>query len=400
MNQPLVERVYSWLRGDLDPKANRILAAGLSHAEPEYVSRIANILLERRHESAWTGLVANYDRLPADAQKRLLDNPGLLRAGIAGAMKSRTPDARRNALALLAEHPCPKLSYAVADALRDPAPAIREAASDVLRQTAELMLSDGTPLDRPTPAQSADALAARQELVQALREALRTYELHHQVDVIETCLWFAKDLGEGLWEALSANRSQCGHVVEQHLQSWNHPRLASFLLLALGQSPWRQMALALLNAWGNRSELIALLRSSDLLLDPDVRHNLQRLKRPRWMAAADPTLSGLPADARAQLPHWVCHLGFSPQERLRCLRLWYASRLPEVQRSTVYALANLDRADAARLIADVASRPGPMQRFARWYITGKRISLSQRRRPNRTEADTLGLVAPNASDWS
>jgi hypothetical protein len=356
-----VERIYGWLAAEQGPEADRILAAGLEHAESLYADRIVAILLGRATEAAWAGLVANYDHLSPEARRQLHDRPGLLRPGITAALKWNTARGRQNALGLLASDPCPPLLYLAADLLRDDSAKVRELAAQVLRGSAERTLSSELTV----------AAADRAALVDALREALRTFERHHQLDVLETCLWFAKDLGEHLWDVLSAPRCGAGHAVAQHLETWDHPRLAGFLLLALGRPAWRRPAHQMLNSWSTRSELLAMLQNTDLLADPLVCQNLHLLKWPRWLAAAGPNLEELPPEARAQVPHWICHLGFTDQERVHCLKLWQASAQPEVQRAAVYALAALHSPEANRALAEVAAQPGPLARFAAWCIAGR-----------------------------
>jgi len=72
-------------------------------------------------------------------------------------------------------------------------------------------------------------------------------------------------------------------------------------------------------------------------------------------------------------------LGFTTSERVRCLQYWQTSRRPELQRASVYALATLDTPEADSLLMRVAERPGPMLRFARWYLAGRRLGVNSSR---------------------
>ena len=176
-----VELLYKWLAREADAPTDEILAAALANAEPEYVARIAALLLDRRREAAWAGLVANYHRLAPEQQQRMQKRPELTRAGIAAAIKSPLPMARQNALALLGDQPCAQLAYLAAEALRDPSVHVREGAAWALRRAAEFALT-------------ANAVQ-RGEVAAALRQALRTFDLHGRLDVREGCLWRARDLG-------------------------------------------------------------------------------------------------------------------------------------------------------------------------------------------------------------
>lgn len=369
-----IEVLYRWLASDTSAEADRTLAAALAHAEPPYDERIAKLLFSRRRESAWTGLIANYDRLSPERRRRLHEPSVLVRSGIAGAIKAADSRSRLNALTLLAQSPCPQLSYLAADVLRDSSPDVRVAAAVALRCHAEQVLTETDRLRSEGGEGLAELGAARAELVRALGEALRTFEVHGRAEVLEVCLWFAKELGSTLWDQLGNKKSSCWRVLERYLPSWNSPRLAGFLLLGLARPAWRATAMKLLDSWDGRAELVALMRNSDLLEDPEVCRALVHIKHPRWFTVSGSKLAGLPRDVRGQLPYWVCHLGFSDAERLHCLGTWQDSSVPELHRSAVFALAWLDTPEAVELLKHVASRPCAMNQFARWYLLGRRLA--------------------------
>jgi hypothetical protein len=371
MNQ--IETLYRWLARDESPAASSILAAALEHAEPPYAGRITRLLLGRRHESAWAGLVAHFAELTPEAQLQVLAQPQRLRAGLALALTSPRVAERIAALQLLQESPQPLLSPHVAEALRDASPQLGEAAASALRVIAEQMIDEvGFParLNRGPLAVEYAALA------QGVREAFRTFELHRQTAVLEVSLWFAKYLGAELWTALADRRHPAGALVSRHLIEWNSPRLASFLLLGLTQPAWRDTAYTMLDSWNTRDHTLAILQNTDLLDVAAVRRALRMIKHPLWLAAAGPELTELPTTLRAKMPLWICHLGLPEDLRLRFLTHWLSSAHVDIQRTAAYALAQLDTVDAIRALLNVAQRPGPMRNFARWFALGRR-SLSQ-----------------------
>jgi hypothetical protein len=364
--------LYNWLAGDTSAEANAILSAALEHADARCAERIAGILLQRRHESAWGGLVAAYDRLTSEQQRQCQRQAELLKSGIAAALKTKSTPARRNALTLMLDLPCPSLLYAVTDSLRDRQPAIRELAARVFRSTAE-RFADAA--DHPPGQRRSGDSAERTALVRALAEALRIYEHHRCPEVLEACLWFAPQLGEPLWEALGPLQGAPARAVTVQLESWNHPRLAPFLLLALGRPAWRHEAQKLLSKWSTRDELLGLLRQSALLSDPSVRDNLHLLRRPVVLAAAGPGLNSVPAPWRALLPFWILYLGFTDEERLRFLSAWVGVTQVELQRGAAYALAALGTPEAMRALRTIAQRESPVARFARWYLVGRNAEM-------------------------
>ncbi len=362
-----LDKLYHWLAKAAAPEADQILGAALALAEGAYAARLAELLLDRRNEAAWTALVANFPRVPGELQPRLLAEPELVRAAAAAVLSGGTPEARRAALALLELHPCPQLAEHLADLLRDPDEALRPLAAALLRRFALRVLEPGQPAPEPEVAHR-----LRGHITRALSEALRTFDVHGRAEVLEAALWFARDLGATLWGALAEPRSRRGMCVAQRLSAWNSPRLAAFLLLALARPEWRATVRPLLEGWSDRAELIALLRNTDLLEDPEVRRGLRHLRAPAWFSAHVGAPALLPPDVRGALPLWVRHLGFSDAERLHYLTQWQTSALPEVHKSAVYALASLPGAGALRVLVDVANRNCPMSRFARWFVAGTR----------------------------
>ena len=320
-----VELLYEWLAADASPEVDRILAAGLVHADAPYAARIAALLLERGNTSAWGALIANYDRLGPELRAAILVRPELVRAGVSDVLRGRAPDAVPSALNLLLDHPCPLVAELVAETLRHSSPHVRDLAARVLRATAEQVFPLEPALSAGPQQAARWSVGEYHALAAGLRSGLRTFDAHHRLDVLEACLWFAPQIGSALWDMLGDRRARSGHVVTQNLTIWNGPRLAGFLLLALGQPTWRRSAARLLAGWNTRAHMLAMLGCSDLLARPGVRRSLRLMRRPAWLAAAAADLSDLPPSMRASVPAWICHLGFSDEARLRYLDRWRRS---------------------------------------------------------------------------
>lgn len=366
-----VDRFYRWLADGPTPACDQILAAGLEHAETPYSQRIVEHLLRRGNDAAWAGLVSSYSRLSPEIRERLWVEPQRLRAGLAGALTGPSATARQNALATLVEHPCPAVAYLLPDALRDTSDEVRRTAAKALRRLGEV-LADEFPAADWDQAPRQELASARGELAKALGEALRTFDLHCRIEVVEVSLWFTRELGQDLWRLLGNLRSQCGRVASTRLSAWNSPRLARFLLEGLAHPAWRVTVQQTLHRWSSREEVTAILRNSDVLDSAEVRWRLAGMKEPRWFTGLEDTLSGLPADARVQAPRWICHLGLSTEDKLAALSRWLGSGDTDVRRACTYALATLATPDATAYLAQVADGGSSLSTFARWCVLGKR----------------------------
>lgn len=358
-----VDMLYRWLSRDTHPLVDDALGHALARAEPEYAARIATLLLERRRPTAWQGLVTGYDRVPAQLQERVCARPDLLHAALAAALHDRRRSGRRNGVAALRDLRDFEQAERLSAVLSDEDEGVRLAAAEALRHYADTLIT-GDRLATP---------AGRSALLRAALTAVEQFDGHRSPAVLEAALWLAKEIGAPLWAALGAPHTPAGRVVADNLPDWSSPRLAAFLLLALGQPGWEALARVRLTEWSTPAELTALVRQSELLGLPAVRRGLGQLVRPRWLLAADQCLHTLPQDVRALLPYWVCHVGFTAQERLERLARWLEEPLPEVQRAAAYTLARLDRPEAVELLTRQALRQGPMQTFARWYSAGHRL---------------------------
>jgi hypothetical protein len=378
-----VELLYRWLARDKRPESHAAVGEALRHAEVLYVDRLASILVDKRSPRACAGLIAHYERLSPGLRKDLENRPKELQAGLAEAMKSSDETTRQNALALLRDQKSPQLSYLAADALRDGSRAVQEAAAETLEGITEHALT-------------LDDHEARKQVSQSLRDALRSFERHEQQRVLKACLWFARDLDDGLWQTLDDSKQAAAHVVAKQLEAWDDPRLAGFLLVALQHAAWRRPALQILQRWNLREHLVALLKHSDLLDLEVIRHELQHVERPAWFYAGDPRLGDLPESLRGHMARWALHVGLSEAERIKCLERWQRSPYPDVHRAAVHALAALGGPQAARVMAQIAERNCPMRQFAQWYITGRRAAVragklaEANRRTQRTAAAPAG----------
>ncbi len=389
---PLVDVLYGWLAKDRDPQVDRIFSAALEQAEPPFAARMIKLLFERKSESAWTALVSNQDRLDDDARHQLQREEPLLRAGIAAAARSTSAHARKNALLLLAQSPETQLTYLLGDALRDGDAEVRALAAKVLRGKVQCILDEsarqvaaGKPITR--------IWRQNEDLLEVVREGLRTYSLHQRDEVLEVSLWLARELGEALWASLESSSSRTAYAVQEYLEEWNGPRLAAFALLALARKQWRAQGRTMLRSWSGDEYLISLMRNSDLLSDCKIRHGLQAIKQPAWFVVRVARIIDLPPDVRAKLPFWIMHLGYSDSERMNFLRACQASAMPEVHRAAVYTLAELGNIAADHILREASLRPCPMNQFARWYLHGRRLADE---RGGRSRNRTRDAAQPSA----
>lgn len=353
----LVERLYQWLAQTPDPELDRALGVALRQCEDAWRPRVVETLLARQDVGAWVALLGAYAKLSPAARESFREQPELVEEAISKALRSGDDTARRDALRCLLDQPNDRLLFLLPDALRDSQPQIRGLAARALRAAAERLVGG-------------EEAEPQREVAQALREALRSLDFHHHVDLAEAALWHCRELSAEIWKQLNTYRTRLPLIVTERLHEWDKPALARFLLEALTHPSWRTAAAALLSRWQGAAHLTAILRESALLQDDGFREALRSVHRPTWFVGVDRHLAEAPADLRGFAPRWLVSLGLPREERLKLLSVWIDSPDTALQRGAVFAAATLESGDAERLLAGVASRQASLAAFARWFLRG------------------------------
>ncbi|RMF74081.1 MAG: hypothetical protein D6744_14935 [Planctomycetota bacterium] len=347
----LVEKLFRWLATGPAPDCDLILADALKRAEPAWSERIVNTLRHRNTEASWAALVGAYEKLPDDVRDWLRDEPERLETAVAQVLRIRDADTRLNALRLLAETPSPPLAFAVAGVLRDPNRLVRQKAGEVLRITSDAALNIvkapgvGEEVRRTT----------RRQIIEALREALRTFPLHSRSEALQACLWFARDLGDELWRRLTAPSSRAGMIAAEHILVWDDPRMAGFLVTALRYPAWRSTAQRVLRAWRSPEQIAALFAQADLLRDDGVRRAVATIKQPAWFSEVGGNLDRIPVELRPHAPAWLGACGVDEHEKLALLALWVEADDDTLRNAALDAVSRLSLPEAHAIVEQAAT---------------------------------------------
>ncbi len=395
---PLVDKLYDWLARTPNADCDRILGAGLEHAEPAFAERIRAILAERDTEASWANLLGDYANLPDALVQTLGQNVERRRAALAQAVRLPSPHQRQNALLAYEDDPTPTLAYVLPGALRDSLSKVRGAAAATLRTVAQALLDRPPRIDAPDAEQNAYS-AARRQVVKAVHEGLRTFDLHFRIEVLETALWLCPEVGEPLWELLDNRRSRAGNAVIENLDSWNNPKLAGFLLCALARQNWHRHAARLLRSWSGKAEVCALLALTPLLGETEIRKQVPSMRTRGWLDAAESVVPAMPPALRGFLPRWLLALGYTDQEKVGTLARWSGSRFSELARAATYALADVEHPSAVEVLSEIAQSNTPNASFARWYVEVRQAGLT---RPAQNETKSAAREQPSgpAADFA
>lgn len=373
----IVDALNDWLSNGPTPDCDHILGAALDLAEPGDFERLCRTLMGRSNIAAWSALIAHYERLDPEQRALLQTDDHLWRSGVAGAFKNAAATSRHSAMEALGERPSIKLAYLIPHALRDQASRVRDAAVQAFRRIADQVWNSNEPTD--DEAAGRDAAADRSQFIQTLQGLLRTYDRHHRVEVVEVCLWFADELGAGLWESLENSRTRLNRMVMEHLDRWNGPRLIRFLLLALTRADWRLTALRYLRALESPETGLALLRSMRLLENDEIGRAVANIRISSWFRYFDAAMSRVPVGLRVAAPAFIARVGLDDEEKLSLLSSWLESKDAAVRSATIYALAGFETPAAISLLDRVAGEHRSGATFAKWYLAGRRGSVRKQR---------------------
>lgn len=354
-----VDQLYTMLENGPSPACDEILTAGLALAEPEFFDELVGVMLRRRNEAAWGGLIEHWHRLTIDVQEILQSDESAMLGGIARCMRG-SPDARYHALVALEQAPRTGAAYLLPQALRDAAPRVRESAAHCFRVIAELHYERLGHVQSGAADPKGRFADEHEQMLAAVHEVVATFDVHLRVELVEACLWFASELGPELWDRLNRPRTRLARVVAARLEEWNSPRMAAFLLLALRFSEWRTPAQKILREWDSTAYIGPLLRNTHLLADPETASGVAVIRGGAWLLGDSGSLAHIPPVLRPCVPTWAARLGLPEADRVKNIAAFARRGDTDTQMAAVAALTAMERGSATQALRELAGLGGAL----------------------------------------
>ena len=384
---------------------DQALSTALAHAEPGEVGVLGAALLERGKPYAAEALIAEYQRLPAELQHKVVAQAEQLASPIRRAAGRRDPQSAINALTIIELAASTRLAYLVTSMCRHAEETVREQAGRCLVAMAQRAASSQEPHQSP----HLDTLSTRY-LVEAVEQAVVLYSRHDRADVLSAMLWV---LPRPMPEAMAALRSAEHSAVEPLIhritaEQDTASRRALLTLIAL-----HPLADACRRALGDatvRQQLGQVLETGHLLALPAVTRALSRTRQRETLWPDARQVRSMPAMARRWLPSYLAATAADPHEqvarlaplvrqtdpatRLACMRrlmkiaqtpnkddhsavdnandtLALLTRDPEpaIARTALWHLIHVDYAGLPRILADlVNSRHAAIRKVASKHL--------------------------------
>ncbi|MEX0744159.1 MAG: HEAT repeat domain-containing protein [Phycisphaeraceae bacterium] len=276
------------------------MAAALPTADAAAIRCIAPMLLARDQPEGTLGLVMQYHRLPAEIQTQVVEHVPRLFRPLREAAARRQGHGPANVIALVQRSRNARLAYLVSEQLRHGAEALRAPAGACLLRLAELAASDPKPERLPT----LDAEAAA-FLQTAITDAVKRFARHRESSVLLAMAWLLPRPVDEASRELVDVKSPAGAAMSTLLRRAEHPAVRRALLPMLAFPAKADAALDGLRCCADAGLLGDVLVHHHLLLLPDVRRPLSRVKNIESLWPDAVRRRALETSALRGVPAWL-----------------------------------------------------------------------------------------------
>lgn len=397
---PTAPRILDFLRNHRDAAADAALAAALPHIDGPMQIDLVGLILERNQPDGLTVLPELFDRLSPAAQARIVSNSAKLFAALRLAVRSPESQARQNVLQIVARSENPRLAYLAALAIHDGASKIRADAGRTLldlarhhlrtRQQTTDLLREVAEHDRAlaSAAVMAVQMAAeeRRFLLDAIRDALGSFESHHRPEVLEAAMLFADEMEDMLFGGGSYQRGKLTRALLEILGDRLRPVFAPLVYVSLPHADLRRRVVSLLAACRDTEFFSEFIRLRWLSSDPRISRHLLHVRSLEWLRDGFEPAFALAPDVAALAPDWLMRLGIPPDQKISVLSHFLVIDNVCANRAAAWALARVDTPTSTLLLHDAMEHDDACVRsVARAELDRRRRKSPATLRPTRQD---------------
>ncbi|MFQ5423894.1 MAG: HEAT repeat domain-containing protein [Phycisphaerae bacterium] len=358
-------RILEVLRDRKAEVADRAFVEALRYLDgPQLQTEIVEILLHRGRDEGLNAMPALFDHVDDQAQAIIVDHTPRLFAALRAGIRSGKVQTRFNTLRIVQRSRNPRLAYLPAHAMHDASPRIRMTAAAVLLELSNLFRRRQTETRATLQAQpergetsthsvaaAVDHLAQEQQfLATALREALSSFESHHQIEVVEAAMYLAEELEETLFDHPSSRRGKLTHAMQEVFTKSLSPRLASFAYIALRYRDLRGRVVSTLANCRDAAFFAEFVRYAWLGRSPSIGRALHSIHTLSWLSDELEAVFSLPPDVAVRLPAWLLPLGISTDLKVSILNHVFLLDNPAAHRAAAWALMAIRTAAGTRTL--------------------------------------------------
>ncbi len=290
---------------------DQALSSALAHAQEQELGVLGLAMLKRGKANGAEALVAEFDRLPAELQQKVVAQAEQLATSIRRASSQRGPRAAVNALTIIEQAASTRLAYLAVSLCRHAEPDVRQQAGRCLIGLAKRAASSQRVNQQP----HLDSLSAR-FLVQAIEQAVVQYSRHDQPDILTAMLWL---IPRSMPEAVAALRNAehtAVSTLSHRITAEQDPASRRALLSLIGIHPLADASRRALADANNRQQLSEVLEQGHLLCLPGVHKALSRSRHPDTLWPDTRQQRSMPVEARRWLPTYLQSISPDPQDQV------------------------------------------------------------------------------------
>lgn len=399
-------RIFDILAASDEPAACQALAAGLPHVEAELQCQIIDILLARGNDASLAALPESYDRLAPQAQAKVTAHIARLFGTLPSTVRSATLQTRLNSLTLIRRSHNPRLAYLATAAIHDGSHQIRAEAAATLRDLTELhcrrfsetatLLRDACEGDElirlPAVATLRLLREEHQQIIAAIRETVDRFESHHRSEILESAMYLADELEDGLFHGSSPRRGKLTSAMLDAFTATPSPRMAAFAYIALGYPELRRKVVQILGKLRDLPFFTAFIRHHWLARDPRIKRNLTALRALAWLGDGFEAAFTLPPRVAAMAPAWITCLGLPSDQMVNLLMSFLLIDNAEANLAAIWALSNIRTPSADLALQGACEHEDPqVRRIAQWELRHRRRVVQTR---------TKAARANRPQEWS
>ncbi len=344
---------FSFLAQERNAAVDTALVEALTELKGPAQGAALRLLMERNHQPSLTTIVARFARYEPALQELVLGCAAPLSPVVPPALALDSAEDRAGAIEFLRKSNSSHLAYLLVSALRAACPLTRDRAGGALHSLAAAQLRE-----RHQARQASVESIAQQldQLGSALRDAVVGWELHFQPKIIEAALWLADRTSETIFEVVQKQRGQLAPLINGLIRSSSDPRMAGFVIRALGVPALQEAAVAAICKAHEAAWTRALVAQAGLLANAAIAQGCLRIRDCPWLHHS---VDDFLVAARGQADKAIRLLSASggvTAKKAAMLRAVLNSGHDEITRATVEYLLGDESETATDLLALVAAR--------------------------------------------
>ncbi len=383
----LPPRALGLLDGEPNIAADAALALALPHLDRPTQRIVLQMLLDRGEVDALATLIGDYDTYGDDTRELLLEHVRNLHSGIRRAAGSTSFKRRAGAIDLIVASRSGKLVYLLAEALKGRCARTRERAAAGLHAMANDWLESER--SAPSDGSAAQHAAYGDDLTEAVRVALMTWEVHLRPKILEATAWLSDRLFAALQRKLQEPRTKVARAFGDLLAAASDPRLAGFALRALAVPELRTAAARTISEARDERFIRAIFAEGWLLCDPEIRKGCRWIRGARWLTGDVDLFRELDERESADAMMLVHAIGGPPEPRLDLFRRLIGTGDERIRRALLWQLISDESDPVTELLHLIAGR-----------TDGEAATIARREFQRRRGVHTTPPATPDESESS